>query len=129
MSERRRFVKRADQPVVAVPLALETGGFTYEKWGSTQRCKPGDWIVQNGGEVYTVDREVFARTYRQVGPGTYVKTTPIWAEQAETPGAVETKEGITHYAAGDYLVFNEEHGGDPYAIAADRFDLMYEPAD
>jgi len=129
MSERRRFVKRADQPVVAVPLALETSGFTYEKWGSTQRCKPGDWIVQNGGEVYTVDREVFARTYRQVGPGTYVKTTPIWAERAERPGAVETKEGITHYAAGDYLVFNEEHGGDPYAIAADRFHSMYEPAD
>jgi hypothetical protein len=129
MAPRRKYIKRTDQAVVAVPLALETSGFTYEKWGSTQRCKPGDWIVQNDGEVYTVDRDVFARTYREVQRGSYLKTTPVWAERAVQAGDVRTKEGLTHYDAGDYLVFNEEQGGDPYAVKADKFATMYEPAD
>lgn len=129
MAKRRKYLKRANRPVIAVPLALETGGFTYEKWGSTQRCKQGDWIVQNNGEIYTVDRDVFARTYREVQPGSYVKTTPVWAELATESGHVRTKEGLTHYDAGDYLVFNEEQGGDPYAVKADSFAAMYEPID
>ena len=121
MPRRRKYVKRPDQVVVAVQLALQTSGFTYEKWGSKQTCKAGDWIVSNHDEVYTVDREVFERTYRQVGEGTYLKETPVWAEVATRPGTVHTKEGVTHYEAGDYLVFNEEDGGDGYAIAADKF--------
>lgn len=129
MAERRKYLKRADRSVIAVPLALETAGFTYEKWGSTQRCKQGDWIVQNNAEIYTVDRDVFARTYREVRPGSYVKTTPVWAEVARQSGDVRTKEGLTHFDAGDYLVFNEEQGGDPYAVKADTFTAMYEPAD
>jgi hypothetical protein len=32
--------------------------------GAEQRCKRGDWLVDNGGEVYTVDGDSFARTYR-----------------------------------------------------------------
>lgn len=124
--DRLKYVKRASQRVVAVQLALDTTGFTYRKWGGEQRCKPGDWIVNNEGEVYTVDRASFERTYRQVGVGTYVKTTPVWAEVAPEAGCVPTKEGATNYKAGDYLVFNQEDGGDPYAVSADKFEEMYE---
>ena len=126
MSERLKYVKRADQAVVAVQLALDTAGFTYQKWGDIQKCKTGDWIVNNDGDVYTVDQESFKRTYRQVDDAKYVKITPVWAEVAAEEGSVNTKEGATHYRAGDYLVFNEEHGGDPYAVAGDKFDEMYE---
>ncbi len=128
MGQRRKYLKRADQAVVAVQLALDTAGFTYEKWGATQTCKRGDWLVNNDGDVYTVEEATFSRTYRQVGVGTYLKITPVWAEAAETPGSVTTKEGITHYRAGDYLVSNEEQGGDAYAVSADKFHEMYEPA-
>ncbi len=127
--KRLKYVKRADQPVVAVQLAMDTDGFTYRKWGATQKCKPGDWVVNNDGDVYTVDDSTFQRTYRPTGRGAYVKITPVWAEAAATAGSVETKEGKTHYEAGDYLVFNEEDGGDPYAIPADKFESMYEQAD
>lgn len=126
MAERHKYRKRADRTVVAVQLALETQGFTYEKWGGTQTCKAGDWIVDNEGEVYTVDRESFARTYRQAGKGTYLKDTPVWAEVAAESGRMKTKEGFTEYRAGDYLVFNDEEGGDPYVIVADTFASMYE---
>lgn len=129
MSDRLKYVKRANQAVVAVQLALDTDGFTYHKWGADQKCKAGDWIVNNDGDIYTVDRETFERTYRQVGAGTYVKSTPVWAEVAQEAGSVRTKEGETHYRAGDYLVFNEQQGGDAYAVSADKFQAMYEPAE
>lgn len=57
--------------MVAFQLDLDTDGFTYRKWGAEQRCKRGDWLVDNGGDCYTVGAEAFARTYRRVSPGAY----------------------------------------------------------
>jgi len=133
MSERQKYVKRADQTVHAVKLDLDTEGFVYRKWGGEQRCKPGDWIVSNpdngAADTYSVDADTFARTYRHVRDGAYVKTTPIWAERAAAAGRVQTKEGSSDYAAGDYLVFNQEDGGDPYAVGREKFERMYERVD
>ena len=126
MGTRRRYRKKADQFIVAVQLDLDTDGFTYLKWGAEQRCKRGDWLVDNEGDIYTVDSEVFAKTYRNTGPGIYVKTTPVWAEIADRPGSVITKEGESHYQAGDYLVYNNEDGTDAYCISAAKFESMYE---
>jgi hypothetical protein len=59
----------------------------------------------------------------------YVKSTPIWAEVATKAGKVKTNEGVSHYEAGDYLVSNNEDGGDAYSISAAKFERMYEPDD
>ncbi len=126
MGDRLRYKKKADQFIVAVQLNLDTDGFTYRKWGAEQRCKRGDWLVDNGGDIYTIDSGVFAKTYRNVGPGAYVKTTPVWAEVATRPGKVSTKEGESHYRAGDYLVYNNEDGTDAYCMSAAKFESMYE---
>ena len=126
MGNRRRYRKKADQFVVAVKLDLDTDGFNYRKWGAEQRCQQGDWVVDNDGDHYTVDGAVFARTYRKISPGIYVKTTPIWAEMASESGQVDTKEGVSHYQAGDYLVSNNEDGTDAYCISAAKFESMYE---
>jgi hypothetical protein len=126
MTERRRYRRKPDQFVVAVPLRLDTDGFVFRKWGGEQRCKQGDWIVDNDGEIYTVDADVFARTYREVHRGAYSKITPIWAEVAASAGQVSTKEGQTNYEAGDYLVFNDEDGTDGYAMTAEKFQSSYE---
>ncbi len=127
MAARHRYRKKDDRTVVAVRLNLETRGFSYIKWGGEQVCKQGDWLVDNDGEVYTVDAVVFARTYRMVSPGNFVKVTPVWAEVATAPGNVKTKEGESHYVAGDYLVYNNEDGTDAYYITRDKFTEMYEP--
>ncbi|HEX7159566.1 MAG TPA: hypothetical protein VF214_11165 [Edaphobacter sp.] len=127
MSPRREYVKRPSQFIVAVQMDLRTDGFTYEKWGSTQRCHPGDWLVNNNGDTYTIDRDAFARTYKPTGPGTYVKVTPVWAEVATKVGEISTKQGSTRFEAGDYLVYNEPHGGDGYAVPKCQFEEMYEP--
>ena len=128
MAELNRYVKKKASRVAAVQLDLDTGGFTYRKWGGTQTCKVGDWVVNNDGDVYTVDRDTFARTYRAVSPGLYEKVAPVWAEIAEHPGQITTKEGVTHYNAGAYLVYNEPDGKDGYAVDAEAFEKMYEPA-
>ena len=129
MSMRRRYRKKSDQFVVAIQLNLDTEGLTYTKWGARQHCKPEDWLVDNQGDIYSVDKEVFAKTYRRLSPGIYLKSTPVWAEVATTSGRVITKEGESHYSAGDYLVYNNEDGTDAYCISREKFESMYEPAE
>ena len=128
MAELTKYLKKTASRVVAVQLDLETDGLTYQKWGGTQTCKAGDWIVNNDGDVYTVDRETFARTYGVVSPGIYEKVAPVWARLAEQPGQIATKEGVTHYQAGAYLVYNDPDGKDGYAVDAEVFEKMYAPA-
>ena len=125
MSRRLKYVRRPNQTVVAVQISLDTPGFRYRKWGATQTCRRGDWLVDNDGDVYTVNRDSFARTYRRKAPGRYLKITPVWAEAATEAGSVSTKEGVTHYRAGTYIVFNEKSGGDGYAVPAAKFHKMY----
>jgi hypothetical protein len=124
---RRRYRRKPDQAVTAVRLALDFDGFSYRKWGGTQRAQAGDWLVDNGGDVYTVAADSFAGTYRQASPGRWVKAAPVWAEKAARAGSVATKEGRTDYAAGDWLVSNGEDGSDAYAISAAKFEQLYEP--
>jgi len=128
MAERRKYVKKPTSYVLAVRLDLDTDGISYRKWGAAQRGKRGDWLVDNDGDVYTVDADVFARTYRHVGRGAWVKTTPVWAEVATEPGSVQTKEGTSHYERGDYLVSNHEDGSDAYCIGRAKFEELYELA-
>ena len=123
-----KYLKKTTSLVLAVRLDLETDGFPYQKWGGTQPCKAGGWLVNNDGNVYTVDRETCARTYRAVSPGAYEKVAPVWAEVVEKPGQIATKEGVTHYKAGAYLVYNDPDGKDGYAVEAEAFEKMYKPA-
>jgi hypothetical protein len=125
LARRLRYRKKANQAVTAVKLDLETDGLRYRKWGSEQLAKRGDWLIDNAGEIYSVDGKSFARTYELVEPGRYVKKTPVWAEQATEAGAIATKEGSTRYRRGDYIVYNERRGGDGYAVSAAKFKAMY----
>lgn len=125
---RKKYTKNAEQTVTAVQITLKTEGFSYEKWGGQQQCKFGDWLVNNNGDCYTVEEDSFAKTYEMLAPGQYRKTAPVWAEQATTDGSVKTKEGETHYKAGDYLVANNEDGTDAYAISKSKFETMYQLA-
>lgn len=122
----QRYRKKSDQYITAIQLDLETDGFSYNKWGAKQKCKQGDWLGNNNGETYTIDKNTFAQTYRKVSTGRYLKSTPVWAEKTEESGSVDTKEGQSHYQKGDYLVYNNEDGTDGYSISAEKFKQMYE---
>jgi hypothetical protein len=122
----QEFGRKERMFVIAVRLDLDIECFRYIKWGSVQRCKKGDWIVNNQSDVYTVDGETFNRTYRMVSPGQYEKTGSVWAEVASEPGMITTKEGSTAYSKGDYLVFNDPGRKDGYAMGAHQFAELYE---
>ncbi len=126
--ELRQYRKKASNEVVAVRLELDTDGFTYEKWGGTQRCKAGDWIVYNKGDTYTGDADTFADTYEEEEgrPGLFVKITPVWARTVKKAGSILTKEGSTQYKKGDYIVYNDKDGIDRYAVSAKKFEELYE---
>ncbi|MCU7893265.1 MAG: hypothetical protein KZQ78_17440 [Candidatus Thiodiazotropha sp. (ex Ustalcina ferruginea)] len=126
MDQRKRYKKRAASSVSAIKLDLETEGFTYRKWGGLQTCKRGDWLINNEGDVYTVDAETFVKTYTEVSAGLYIKTAEVWAEVADKAGAIQTLEGETHYMPGDYLVYNDKEGLDGYAVSQEKFESMYE---
>lgn len=125
----RQYRKNKQYAVSAVQLNLDTDGFIYRKWGSEQRCRAGDWIVQSDSDCYTINQESFTSTYEKLSPGRYLKTAPIWAERLEEAGSIKTREGFTEYEAGDYLVHNNEDGNDSYAISKDKFEQMYRPVD
>lgn len=91
--------------MVAVQLQLETAGFSDRKCGDDQHRTAGDRLLDNDGEVYTVDADSFARTCRQLHRGAYVKTTPVCAEASAADGS------------------------DGYAIGAEKFHVMYERAE
>ena len=128
MGDSQKYVRRADTSVTAVQLDLDMDEFTYRKWGGVQTASAGDWLVNNDGNVYTVERKTFERTYQMISPGVYVKVQPIWARVSEVDGKIRSKEGSTYYRAGDMIVFNDEEERDGYAMTVERFERLYEPA-
>ena len=51
------------------------------------------------------------------------------SEVTRAAGAIETKEGVTEYLAGDYLVFNGAERVDGYAVSREKFESMYVPVE
>lgn len=124
----KEYRRRAGTTVTAAQLNLDTDGLVYRKWGAVQRASAGDWLVNGpGGGAHTVARDVFERTYRMVRPGLYEKVTSVWARPADSAGAIPTREGETHYEAGDMLVYNDPEELDGYAMSAGAFGKLYEP--
>ena len=98
---KKLYKKRVDQIVTAVQLNLVTAGFNYTKWGGSQKCNQGDWIINNRSECYTITAQSFADTYSMISPGRYRKVATVMAELAAVDGQIRTREGITSYKAGD----------------------------
>lgn len=120
------YKKKAGQPVTAVQLNIEDASLLYMKWGGTQSAQEGDWVVDNDGEVYTIEKESFAQTYKAVSPGRYEKVGLVWAVIAPSSGEVVTKEGYSVYEKGDFLVYNNKDGTDGYCMSAEKFNSMYD---
>ena len=138
MKNLAKYDRRKDATIVAVQMNLaiynsnEPGTLQYRKWGALQKAKVCDWIVNNGGECYTIDAESFANTYELVDlnvPGIYFKSGSVWAKKATEDGSIKTKEGKSHYVAGDWIVFNNEDGTDGYKVTDEKFRQLYVQAD
>jgi hypothetical protein len=118
-----RYSRKGNTSVTAVKMSFDTDGFLYQKWGGMQECKAGDWVVTDGSDTWTVDGEVFSATYQKAPGNSYKKVVGVWAKRANSNGHVSTKEGKTHYSAGDYIVANSLD--DMYAMKASTFHSKY----
>ncbi len=121
----KRYRRREMTTVTAVQIALETDGFTYRKWGEEQVARAGDWLVNNNGNVYTVDGKEFGRSYIHVRDGVYEKTAPVWAETALSDGKVRSTSGFTSFRMGDFIVYSDETKADGWAMSAKEFTRLY----
>ena len=65
---RKPYRKKGSATICAVQLNLDTDGFSYEKWGGEQRCKSGDWLVDNADEsdAYAVGKAAFNKLYEPI---------------------------------------------------------------
>ncbi len=128
MSELKKWVPKPDATVIAVQINLDIEGFAYVKWGAEQHCSPGDWLVDNDGDVYTISDDTFARTYRLERPGLYRKIAPVWAWVAQAKGTIRSEEGETEYEPGDYVAFHAPDAKLGWALKADKFHERYDRA-
>lgn len=126
MKNLNKFVRKAI-PVTAVQIDFDKVKFTYHKWGAEQKATTGDWIVSTHGDVVTVPREIFARSYKTIGHGQYLQTGNVWVRQTIEPGVLKTNSGQINYQAGDYLVFNDPEGNQGIVMKANTFTEFYLP--
>ena len=113
--------------VIAIQLPEKCQGLKYEKWGGLQAAKPLDWLVIKQGETYTIDAESFANTMEPLDqPGHYYKKSSVWAKIARDSGKIKTKEGLTNYKKGWYIVSNDGNFEDAYAMSEEKFKSLYE---
>ena len=126
MKNLNKFVPRAI-PVVAIQIDFDNVTLTYHKWGNDQKAVSGDWLVNTYGDVLTVNREIFARSYQAIGHGQFLQTGHVWGKQAVEPGTLQTKNGKINYQAGDYLVFNDPEGNHGIVMKANVFPEFYLP--
>ena len=120
-----KYYPKAHNTVKAMPINLPNVEVNYEKWGGAQQANQGDWLVNRGDEFYTVEQSSFNDTYRCIEGNTYLKIAPVWAEIAKENGKIKTKEGESHFSAGDYLVYNDQNKKDGYAIKNTLFNDLY----
>jgi hypothetical protein len=124
-SNKQRYLQRPGNTVHAIQMTLGIESLTYRRWGDLQSAKEGDWLVERDGQAHTVDADSFAHTYRKVGPALYEKHSTVWAAPAIEDGIIQTREGKTHYSAGDFIVWNNDDGTDGYAMKKEKFESLY----
>ena len=93
------------------------------RYGDPMQAEPGDVILSDARKRWTVKPDIFARTYRPLGDGTYTKCTPIQVEISSHEQVIETLEGPQTVRAGDAIV----HGiaGELYSMSPDRLAERY----
>lgn len=88
--------------------------------------QPGDWLVEDGAQKWTVADAVFRETYEQVDNGTYAKRAPVFARMVSGNVTLVTLEGNIALSPGDWLVCNLN--GDCWGMTAVQFASKYRPA-
>lgn len=99
--------------------------WTNEK-GEQLTGQPGDWLLGEGSERWTVIDSVFQATYQNIGEGLYEKHAPVRAVKLSDSLTLATLEGTITLEPGDWLVCNLS--GECWGMSDSQFTAKYSPS-
>lgn len=91
--------------------------------GHTMRADAGDWAVAEDGKVWSVRDDIFRDTYEPAGDGRWHRKGQVQARPAHPGEMVNTLEGPTAAAAGDWVVRGTS--GEQWPVPGDEFARRY----
>lgn len=91
--------------------------------GHTMRADAGDWAVQENGKVWSVRDDIFRDTYEPAGAGRWRRKGQVQARPARAGEMVNTLEGPTVAAGGDWIVRGSS--GEQWPVPGEEFEHRY----
>ena len=84
---------------------------------------PGDWLVEEDGKSWSVRDDIFWAGYRHVSGSQWQRRGTVLARIAQPGETIQTLEGPTVAADGDWVVKGDH--GDQWPVPADVFAHHY----
>lgn len=95
--------------------------------GQTMRADAGDWEIRSDGETWSVRDGIFQASYEYVGSNQWRRRGTVFARPAQPGETIETLEGPTTAADGDWVVRGSD--GEQWPVPADQFGQRYAKVD
>ena len=115
------------QPFVRVGTVTAQQHHTPWTWksnsGHTMQADAGDWAVREDGKLWSVRDEIFRETYQPAGEGRWHRKGRVQARPAHPGETVNTLEGPTTAAEGDWIVRGSN--GEQWPVPGDEFTRRY----
>ena len=87
------------------------------------RADAGDWAIQEDGKVWSVRDDIFRDTYEPAGEGRWRRKGRVQARPAYPGETVNTLEGPTTAAEGDWIVRGST--GEQWPVPGNEFSRRY----
>ncbi|MEZ0350120.1 hypothetical protein [Mycobacterium sp. pR1184] len=91
--------------------------------GHTMRADAGDWAISEDGKVWSVRDDIFRDTYEPAGDGQWQRKGRVQARPAYPGETINTLEGSTNAADGDWVVRGAS--GEQWPVPGDEFARRY----
>jgi hypothetical protein len=91
--------------------------------GHTMRANAGDWAVAADGKIWSVRDDIFQDTYEPAGDGQWRRKGRVQARPAHPGETVNTLEGPTTAAEGDWVVRGAD--GEQWPVPGNEFAQRY----
>ncbi|HZC94426.1 MAG TPA: hypothetical protein VE400_27995 [Mycobacterium sp.] len=95
--------------------------------GQTMRADAGDWEVQENGETHSVRDDIFRGSYEHVDGNQWRRSGTVSARPAQPGEVIQTLEGPTTAADGDWVVRGTN--AEEWPVPAEQFAQRYAEAD
>ncbi|OBH47379.1 RyR domain-containing protein [Mycobacterium mantenii] len=91
--------------------------------GHTMRADAGDWAITEDGKLWSVRDDIFRDTYEPAGDGRWRRKGRVQARPAQPGETVDTLEGPTIAADGDWVV--RGRAGEQWPVPGAEFARRY----